>query len=145
MVDHAMQGRPCVTNDVIPKASCDLYSYSAWDTALTDRFTAALDHLGAMAPPSDALGTKNVMVGEFGCAENRAGADTAAAVVGYMADAALAWGCPWVVYWQLFDDSCVDGWTDECRDCSGFWLYKPSGERAAAYDVLAQRLGTGSP
>ena len=31
LVDIAMQGRPSVTNDVLPHTHCDLYSYSAYD------------------------------------------------------------------------------------------------------------------
>ncbi|MDQ1438530.1 MAG: hypothetical protein QOK43_2159 [Acidimicrobiaceae bacterium] len=146
IVSQALEGRPCVTNDVVPKAGCDLYSYSAWDTTLEpEQFAAALAHLGAMAPPSDAFGDRNVMLGEFGCAENRAGPGVTAALVENVSQTALDWGCPWVVYWQVFDDSCVDGWRDEnaVEDCSGFWLIKPSGARGAAYDVLQRKLAGG--
>ena len=136
LVEHALDGKQCVTNSVFPRSSCDLYSYSAWDTALNpERFAAALAHMHEMAPRSELISGTNVIVGEFGCAEINAGSDAAAAVVKSQATAALDFGCPWVVYWQLFDDSCTET-PNGPTNCSGFWLLKPDGRPGAAYPVL---------
>jgi len=138
LVVKAMEGRPCVTNDVVPRTSCDLYSYSAYETSIRgDDFVAALDHLASRAPTSAYFGDRAVMVGEFGCPENDFDAEFVRRSLSRTLDDALAWGCPYVIFWQVYcNEQNADG------SHRGFWLVRPDGSRSTAWDVLAERLTT---
>lgn len=136
-VADAMDGKTSVTNDVLPHTRCDLYSYSAYDTAIEGkRFRAALDYIAAKAPDSKTFGARNVFIGEFGVPENEFGSGFATASVQKTIREALAWGCPYVVYWQIFDNECKVGKSDEKGDCRGFWLIKPSGKKSVLWHTL---------
>ncbi|MEI6916276.1 MAG: hypothetical protein WCL39_14170, partial [Armatimonadota bacterium] len=62
LVAKAIDGKKCVTNDVLPYTHCDLYSYSAYDTSLKGpkEFRAALDYLAKKAPDSKLFGSNNI-------------------------------------------------------------------------------------
>lgn len=144
LVAPAMEGKTSVTNDVFPHTHCDLYSYSAYDTSIEGtHFRAALDYIASKAPPSAAFGAKNVMVGEFGIPENDFGTDKSVASVRRTIQEALDWGCPYLAYWQIYDNECKAGKSDEKGDCRGFWLIKPSGQKSALWDVLHGFLAGG--
>jgi hypothetical protein len=140
-VADAMAGQTSVTNDVLPHTHCDLYSYSAYDTAIEGtRFRAALDYLAAHAPDSRTFGARNVTIGEVGVTENEFSTPFAVASVRKTIREALDWGCPYLVYWQIYDNECQEGKTDAKGDCRGFWLIKPSGEKSPLWDVLREYL-----
>jgi hypothetical protein len=101
---------------------------------------AALDYLGERAPASPDFPVRNVYIGEFGVPENEFGTTTAVRSVRRTIRDALAWGCPYLVYWQVFDNECAAGKSDEKGDCRGFWLIKPSGARSALWSVLNEAL-----
>jgi hypothetical protein len=141
LVLDAMAGKASVTNDVLPRTHCDLYSYSAYETSIDgSHFRAALNYIATRAPDSRAFGAHNVYVGEFGVPENERGAAYARASLRRTIDDALAWGCPYVVYWQVYDNECKTRATADPRACRGFWLVKPDGSRGAAWDVLVGYL-----
>ena len=95
-----------MTSHVLPQTRCDLYSYSAYDTCVDGkRFRAALDYLAARCPDSPTFGAKNVYIGEFGIPENEHGTTASLAATRRTAQEALAWGCPYIVYWQLYDNA----------------------------------------
>jgi hypothetical protein len=136
-VADAMAGRTSVTNNVLPHTRCDLYSYSAYDTSIQGtHFREALDYIAAHAPASASFGARNVYVGEFGVPENEFGTAFAVASVRKTIEEALQWGCPYVVYWQLYDNECRHGTSDAKGDCRGFWLIEPSGRKSPLWDVL---------
>ncbi|MBI4580836.1 MAG: hypothetical protein HY718_14100 [Planctomycetes bacterium] len=156
LVRNAMQGRPTVTNNVLPHTHCDLYSYSAYDTiglASGDVakgravFRDALDYIAAKAPDSEAFGAKNVYVGEFGWPEvvsekdPHTSTDKSLNVIRMTVETALEWGCPYIVYWQVYDNECrVRDPRPTNADVRGFYLIKPDGTRSAACDYLVSLL-----
>jgi hypothetical protein len=140
-VAMAMEGRATVASHVVPHTRCDLYSYSAYDTCVDGkRFRATLDYLAAQAPDSAAFGARNVYIGEFGIPENEYGTPASLAATRRTVQEALAWGCPYVVYWQLYDNECRRGKSDEPGDCPGFWLIKPSGKKSALWGLMRDLL-----
>lgn len=152
LVQLAMQGRTTVTNNVLPSTHCDLYSYSAYDSigqaandgSLTwsrQPLRDALNYLGSKAPNSTAFGDKNVYIGEFGWPEVNSSQDPVAStdkqlrVLRMTVEEGLAWGCPLLLYWQVYDNECrVTPPTN--ADARGFYLVKPDGSSAAARDYL---------
>jgi hypothetical protein len=155
LVAQAIKGRRTVTNDVLPRTHCDLYSYSAYDTigiAGDDfakgqaAFRAALEHMASKAPPSKAFGHNNVYVGEFGWPEVASKQDPSAStakslnVIRMTVETALDFGCPYIVYWQLYDNEARSKERPTNSDVRGFYLIKPDGTHAAAYDYFASLL-----
>ena len=156
LVDIAMQGRPSVTNDVLPHTHCDLYSYSAYDIISYARkdpaggkvkFRAALDYIASKAPASAAFGEKNLYIGEFGWPEVRSEQDVDAStdqslnVIRTTVETALEWGCPYVVYWQVYDNEVrVKDRRPTNDEVRGFYLVKPDGSHAATWDYFASLL-----
>lgn len=159
LVVLGMKGRPVMVNTVVPKTRCDLYSYSAYDSigvaaaggveqgrqSLRD----ALDYIAAKAPDSAAFGSRNVYVGEFGWPEVPSKQDPDAStekslrVLRATVEEAVSWGCPYIVYWQVYDnESRVGRDRPGNGDVRGFYLIRPDGTRAAAWDYFASLLKT---
>lgn len=156
LVAIAMNGRVSVTNNVLPHTRCDLYSYSGYDIigqAGDDpekgraAIREALDYLASKAPDSKPFGDKNIYVGEFGWPEVVSEQDPHAStqksmnVIRATVETALEWGCPYVIYWQLYDNESRAGRERPTNDqVRGFYLIKPDGTPAAAWDYFAELL-----
>jgi hypothetical protein len=143
LVEKAMQGKVSVTNTVIPRTHCDLYSYSAWDSSLGDpqRLRAALDYLASKVPPSKLYGSKNIYIGEFGAPENEFGGPQGQLkIVKGDVETALDWGARYIIYWELYCNEKAGEFTGRPTnsDCRGFWLIRPDGTKAPVWDYFAE-------
>ncbi len=155
-VDISLQGRPSVTNDVLPHTQCDLYSYSSYDSiraSLNDPakgrklFRKSLDYIAEKAPDSKAFGSKNVYVGEFGWPQVKTEKDPDVSpakqmnVLRTVVDVAISWGCPYVIYWEVLDNEALvknkRPTNDEVR---GFYLIRPDGEPGVAWHYFRTLL-----
>lgn len=158
LVQIAIAGRPGVVNDVWPDTQLDLYGYSAYDTigiAADDadpnfttsrqRFREALNYMAAKAPDSAAFGEKNVYIGEFGWPEQDFGTTRAMRVIRMATEEALAWGCPYLVYWQLYDNECEVSGNPTNQQCRGYWMTKPDASHSAARDYFVSLLNPPPP
>ncbi|MFC1597620.1 hypothetical protein ACFL5Q_06765 [Planctomycetota bacterium] len=137
-VSDAMdRGRTCVVNGVIPHTAVDLVSYSAWDTQDDPAsLCRALDFIARHAPDSEAFGAKNVYVGEFGKPENEFTRQVVERSVSRTFSTAYQWGCPYVVFWQVYCNEAKKPLVEDNDDVRGFWLIRPDGTRGWACDVL---------
>ncbi len=144
LVARAMEGKVTVTNDVLPKTHCDLYSYSAWDTLRNpEKFRAALDYLAEKAPDSKLFGGRNVYVGEFGAPENNVGGpEKQLEIIKSATEVALDWGARYVVYWELYCNEKAGEYEGRPKnsDCRGFWLIRPDGTKSPVWDYFAGLL-----
>ncbi|QNN23961.1 hypothetical protein HED60_17350 [Planctomycetales bacterium ZRK34] len=138
--------RPCVTNRVLPKVTLDLVSYSSYDTqqdpALLRR---ALDYIAEHAPDREPFGARNVYLGEFGLPENKVTAEKMQRVITGAIDTAMDWGCPYIVYWQVYCNEPIREPVDANDDCRGFWLIRPDGSRSIAWSILHNYLTEQTP
>ena len=119
---EAVLGKPGVTNDVLPIVNPDFVSYSSYsatnayakdstadDVAATDAaLRKVLDHVVSKLPPKKTgavarLGLgRRLFIGEYGShAHNDNGVVT---FVARVAHAAIGWGVPFVLYWELYDN-----------------------------------------
>lgn len=134
-----MNGQPCLVNDVFPKTHCDLYSYSCYETQYDPRaLVAAVRYLKNKAPDSAAFGNHNVMLGEFGWAENKVPAQEICAKIEDVISVAVREKIPYAFYWQLF---CNEWAKDEvksptAKDLQGFWLIRPDRSITPMYEKL---------
>lgn len=129
-MDH---DRPAIVNRVLPFIKTDYVSWSSYDVtgpaarrggeAGRGRLFQALDYIEAHLPPGDIPG-KRVFIGEYGfplAQVKDAGRQRA-----YSAEImkwALQWGCPFVLYWELYGNE-IDPATGAHR---GYWLIDDRG------------------
>jgi len=149
VVDSMKQGRPNMVNSVLPHTKLDLVSYSAWDAA-TARFDdpnvlrEALDFIAAKIPDSPDFGNRNVYLGEFGMPENGFSAEQIRKAIPNAVQTALDWGCPYIVYWQLYCNELKSGKqkppVHDNDDVRGFWLIRPDGSKAWTWDYFYRLL-----
>ena len=145
------QGRPGVVNKVLPHTNLDLVSYSAWDSVTEQHkdpnlFGEALDFIAANIPDSPDFGNRNVYLGEFGMPENGFSAEQIRKAIPNAVQTALDWGCPYIVYWQLY---CNELKAPQKRPpvqdndaVRGFWLIRPDGSKAWTWDYFYRLLNT---
>jgi len=139
VVGSMKDGKLNVVNAVLPHTMLDLVSYSAWDSALEHYeepavLREALDFIAANMPDSADFGNKNVYMGEFGMPENLYPVEQIKKAIPNAVRTVLDWGCPYVVYWQLYCNELKNGRekppvrsNDSVR---GFWLIKPDGSKS---------------
>jgi len=132
----------------------DLVSYSAWDSVTAryedpNVFRRALDFIAANTPDSPDFGDRNVYVGEFGMPENNFSADQIRQAIPKAVKTALDWGCPYIVYWQVYCNELKDkkrrAPVHSNDDMRGFWLIKPDGSRAWTWDYFYGLLNSPAP
>jgi hypothetical protein len=144
-VGRAVNGKPCVTNSVVPHTYCDLYSYSAYDTTTEGQgFEDALDYLLATIPPSATLGKKNLFLGEFGVPNNEVSDEKTVEIIDWIVRLCREKGLRHAVYWELYDNVAVEGKSDEPGDCTGYWLIKPSGAKAVTWHYFYDHIHGGT-
>ena len=145
VVQSMRTGFPNLVNKVLPHTHLDLVSYSAWDSA-TEHYTDpkvlrdALDFIAANAPDSADFGNRNVYIGEFGMPENVYSLDKIQAAIPNAVRTGLGWGCPYIVYWQLYCNELKDPKVQppvKSNDAvRGFWLIRPDGTKAWTWDYF---------
>jgi hypothetical protein len=153
VVQSLRQGFPGVVNKVLPQTHLDLVSYSAWDSA-TEHYRDpsvlrdALDFIAANAPDSPDFGNRNVYLGEFGMPENHYSPEQIQQAIPSAVQAGLKWGCPYIVYWQLYCNELKDGSVKppvKSNDAvRGFWLIRPDGTKAWVWDYFHDLLNQSS-
>jgi len=149
VVSSMKEGKPNVVNTVLPHTRLDLVSYSAWD-ATTEHsedsqvFREALDFIATNMPDSPDFGNRNVYVGEFGMPENEFSSDQIQIAIPNVVETALAWGCPYIIYWQFYCNELKDRRqllpvqsNDAVR---GFWLIRPDGSKAWTWEYFYRLL-----
>jgi hypothetical protein len=146
VVDSMNKGKPNMVNKVLPHTKLDLVSYSAWDSTTAypedpNVFPNALDFIAANMPDSPDFGNRNVYVGEFGMPENNFSIEQIQKMVTNVVTTALDWGCPYIIYWQLYCNELQDDKelppvhsNDAVR---GFWLIRPDGSKAWTWEYFA--------
>lgn len=157
IVDSMKQGKPNMVNSVLPHTNLDLVSYSAWDAA-TEHFNDpnvlrdALDFIAENLPDSPDFGNKNVYMGEYGMPENNYSAEQIQKAIPNAVQTALDWGCPYIVYWQLYCNELRKGKgpppVKSNDDVRGFWLIRPDGSKAWTWDYfygLLNKKGLSQP
>ncbi|OQW97831.1 MAG: hypothetical protein BWK77_00750, partial [Verrucomicrobia bacterium A1] len=136
--NKAMTGGVTVANNVLPFLTNDLVSYSSYDTITNaTTFTNALAYFESKAHTTGPF-SKNVFVGEYGFPLNdgaRTPQQQADLSKGIM-KAAGAWGCPFTLYWQMYDNE-----TNEAGRCRGFWLIETNNIKQPVYDTHRTFLG----
>ena len=142
LVKSAMEGKPNVTNKVLPHTHLDLVSYSSWDTQSDPMlFGKALDFIAENAPDSEAFGARNVYIGEYGAPENDFTKENVEGTIRNVVETGLQWGCPYIVYWEIYCNEARREPVIKNEDCRGFWLIRPDGTKTWAWTYLHEKMG----
>ncbi|MFY7817902.1 MAG: hypothetical protein ACOVRB_05990 [Akkermansiaceae bacterium] len=135
------EGRPAIVNRVLPHIKTDFVSYSSYDVTKAAmkaggemgrrQFFEALDYIEKHLPPSDIPG-KRVMIGEYGVTlESVLDPAIQAKQVAQLMFWALEWGCPFVIYWQLYCNE-INPQTQKHR---GYWLIDDHGVKQPTWHL----------
>jgi hypothetical protein len=137
-VRDCMQGHPGMANEVVPHTQIDFVSYSSYDTSNGKDIEAdvpkALDYIEAHLAPKPALKGKRVWIGEYGYPAFRVSPQEQAARSRRLMCTALRWGCPFVLYWEMYNNE-----IDRDGKQRGFWLIDDKGVKQPVY-YLHQRM-----
>jgi hypothetical protein len=154
VVQSMRKGVAGVVNQVLPRTPLDLVSYSAWDSATShyadpNVLRDALDFIAAHAPDSPDFGNRNVYIGEFGMPENQYKLEQIQQAIPNAVTTGLKWGCPYIVYWQLYcnelKDASVKPPVKSNDAVRGFWLIRPDGTKAWTWDYFHGLLAGAGP
>lgn len=119
LVEPFLKGGQCLTNDILPNVDVDYVSYSCYDAIQHDIHAGlfeALDHIESKLRPKPGIQGKRVFVGEYGYPARRYTADVQSQKTLETMRAGIEWGCPFVLYWELYCNERKDG------QLGGFWL-----------------------
>lgn len=131
LVKRAMEGAKTICNDVLPNSRVDFVSYSAYDTqADPAKLRAALDFIEAKLPTKEGIAGKRVFIGEYGFAAIWNTPQQQDAKSRAVIRAALDWGCPFVLYWELYNNE-----VDDTGKQRGFWLIDDKGVKQPVYST----------
>jgi hypothetical protein len=131
--------RQNIIDTVIPHTTVDLVSYSAYDAQQDAAvLRACLEHIRRRLPPKPSIGGERVYIGEFGIPETAAGLGKVQRTLPQVLEVALGFGCPYVVYWELYCNEEIRRPVVQNDDTRGFWLIKPDGSEAWAWHHLQQ-------
>ncbi|MFH0954360.1 MAG: hypothetical protein V1873_08530 [Verrucomicrobiota bacterium] len=140
LLKKAMTGGVTMVNNILPVLTNDLISYSCYDwtaTAVTPDFTNALAYIESKAHTAGDF-YKNVFVGEYGYPLDD-GVRTPQEQADRSEDlikAAAGWGCPFVLYWQMYDNE-----TNSAGHYRGFWLINDGNSNQPSYYLHRDFLG----
>lgn len=131
---HGLRGNVSVASHVLPKTPVDFVSYSSYDgLGNMDTLKQALDYIDRMMPAKDGLPGRRVFIGEYGFPLTKAGTpEEQDRLSRDVCRTALQWGCPFVLYWELYCNEIQDG------KHRGFWLINDHGTEQPFYHTLKQ-------
>jgi len=119
----SMNNHTSLVTDVLPFTSVDYVSYSSYDTInphkghVTKALHEVLDFIEARLPPKPGILGKRVFIGEYGFPlEQGTTPEKQLQYAQNVCAAALSWGCPFVLYWEMYCNEIKDG------KHRGFWL-----------------------
>lgn len=132
------EDRPTLANQVLPHVPVDFVSYSAYDVTnqpKAEEIKAVLDYIESKLMPKAGIAGRRVFIGEYGYSvfhngkphhspqeQNRLSLITI--------QAALEWGCPFILYWELYNNELEpDG------QQRGYWMIDDKGVKQPVYET----------
>jgi len=133
------ENRPTVATKVLPYVPVDFVSYSSWDTTTEPNpanIKSALDYIESKLTPKPGIVGKRVFIGEYGYPLVKREAYEQPARTPQQQDeysrlvmrTGLEWGCPFVLYWELYNNEIYPDGTQR-----GFWLIDNKGVKQPIY------------
>ena len=125
------EGRPAMVNRVLPGAAVDFVSYSSYDTAADPaELREALDYIASQLPPKPGIAGRRVFIGEYGFPRDRYTPAEQDRLSRQVMRVGLAWGCPFVLYWELYNNE-----LDRAGRQRGFWMIDDQRVKQPVYET----------
>lgn len=126
------EGRVSVASSVLQAVNPDYVSFSSYDATnqnkdLNRDLPDALNYMQSRLKPKPGLPEKRVFIGEFGAPARSFGPQQQSDRIREVSAAAIKWGTPFVLYWQLYNNE-VKG-----TEQAGFWLIDNNNVRQPAF------------
>ena len=132
------EGRPTLVNQVLPHVPVDFVSYSAYDVTnepKPEEIKAVLDYIESKLKSKSGIPGRRVFIGEYGYSVFHNGKPHHSPqeqdrLSRLTILAALEWGCPFILYWELYNNELeADG-----RQ-RGFWMIDDKGVKQPVYET----------
>lgn len=131
-----LENRPSLASEVLPEVEVDFVSYSAYDSQSDPvLMKRVLDYLESQLKPKPGLAGKRVFLGEYGFwlrkdgqIENTPESQRTRSLT--VIRAGLEWGCPFILYWQLYNNE-----LDADGSHRGFWMIDDQGVKQPVYEL----------
>lgn len=130
LVEPFLKGGQCLTNDILPRVDIDYVSYSSYDSLqhdIREGLFASLNHIESKLRPRAGIEGKRVFIGEYGFPTRRYSPEVQNEKTIETMRAALEWGCPFALYWELYSNEMIEG------KLGGFWLIDDKGVKQPVY------------
>ncbi len=141
VVDAMQNNYDRIANRILPYTNVDFVSYSSYDaighsdySSTNSALVSALNYIESKLKPKPSISGKRVFIGEYGYAligsdgvsvQNSATAQNTRSK--YVMKSAITWGCPFVLYWEMYNNEVVNGVQ------RGFWLINDKNEKQPIY------------
>jgi hypothetical protein len=158
VLDYSRKRLTRVVNAVVPEVKPDIVTYSSWDSTMTgtdansmaSNFIEALNTIKSLAPDPLNLGSRRILVSEYGLVEKARPTETAWRSQAILQKAKAA-GLSSAFLWQVFDNECRDSTgayfpvssspSSASRptnsQCHGNWIVRPDGSTSLDLAVLS--------
>lgn len=132
-----LENRPSLASAVLPQVDIDFVSYSAYDSQSdTELLKRVLDYLQSQMKAKAGLeGRRRVFIGEYGFwirkdgeVQNSPEQQNARSLA--VIRAGLEWGCPFILYWQLYNNE-----LDADGTHRGFWMIDDQGVKQPIHET----------
>lgn len=134
LVEKGIRGRPCVTTEVLPHVPVDFVSYSAYEMQQDYNLPGAMDRvlgfIEQQLQEKPGIMGKRVFIGEFGKQGATVGPNEQNRHAVEFIKAAMEWGCPFILQWELYCNEIEDG------RHRGFWLIDDQGHKWPVYQTF---------
>ena len=124
-----------ILNKVLPYIDVDYVSYSSYDAiaptdypSLKAKLQQALDAIEAQMKPKANIDGKRVFIGEYGFDNMSNGESTQNMRSRMVMKAALEWGCPFILYWEMYNNEITAN-----NQQKGFWIINDRGVKQQVY------------
>jgi hypothetical protein len=127
-------GKISVASSVLQAVNPDYVSFSSYDATnknkdLNRDLPDALNYMQSKLKPKPGLPEKRVFIGEFGAPARSYSPDAQAQRIREVSAAAIKWGTPFVLYWQLYTSKVKE----DDSQLAGFWLIDNHGIKQPAF------------
>lgn len=162
VLDYAQKGMNRVVDAVVPAVGADMVTYSSYDSTLAGSdpnsmqaaMTQALNTIYRFAPDPLGLGSKRVLISEYGLFENSQESEAIWRTKTLLSQAQSI-GLAGAFMWNVFDNECHEsnGQTapidtslgDPNRpidsECRGLWAVRPDGSTSSVVGILQGYFG----
>jgi hypothetical protein len=133
--DALKYGFDRIVNKVLPHTNVDFVSYSSYDAIGSSKYESlekdmhsALNYIEENMKSKPGITGRRVFIGEYAFSGRNLGAQAQDSRTRMVMKAALKWGCPFILYWEMYNNEIEDQ-----GGHVGYWLINDKGIKQSVY------------